>query len=363
MSRDTPSTPSDKVIVVMGPVGVGKTTFIDSATAQQFQGVDLGLQSRADRIVTREPVSRNGQRYVFVETPGFDGEDSSDIEVLSMIAEYMVKARKEKYDLESILYLHRISDNRLAGPPLRNLELFSAICGTKAMPRMVLVTTMWNHVIKEVGEERERQLKTSFWQDMVNQGCGVKQFDGTNNGAWEIIESSRSSTSTAPSFDVLISEELLDQHKDLKETQAGATLHKHLEQLVKDQNEVNRRLKALAGDRSNRLGTEEERKQVGVLGNTTVQTTEHMQMPKPLSATGVLDDRSKGVKETEVEAILNQQPRRMTRGQGQISGGLSVADNQSPAYNSSPTAESNAADQLIMYVNLNAERICTQLYD
>jgi hypothetical protein len=66
--------------------------FIDYATGQEVKGAGHGQSSCTDGIVTSKPVSRNGQRYVFVDTPGFNHTSMSDAEVLSIIAEYMVQA-------------------------------------------------------------------------------------------------------------------------------------------------------------------------------------------------------------------------------------------------------------------------------
>jgi hypothetical protein len=56
------------------------------------KGAGHGLRSCTDGISTSKPISRNGRRYVFVDTPGFDDTYKSDTEILSMIAEYMVQA-------------------------------------------------------------------------------------------------------------------------------------------------------------------------------------------------------------------------------------------------------------------------------
>jgi hypothetical protein len=45
--------------------------------------------------------------------------------------------------LAGILHMHRITDNRMAGSPLKNPELLKKLCGEDALSKLVLVKTMW----------------------------------------------------------------------------------------------------------------------------------------------------------------------------------------------------------------------------
>jgi hypothetical protein len=140
------------------------------------------------------------------------------------------------------------------------------------MPHVILVTTMWSHVTPEVGEEREKQLKESFWQDMIAKGCAVQRFDGTQRGAWSIIDTARAASSNS----VLISTEIVDRHRELKETEAGATLNRQLEKLIRDQKEANKRLKALANSQGNQNARQELEKRVDELDSKISQTAQKM---------------------------------------------------------------------------------------
>jgi hypothetical protein len=90
-------------------------------------------------------------------------------------------------NLATILYLHRISDNRMSGSAMKNLQLFSRLCGQKAMPNVVIATTMWSKVEKSEGEQREIELQREFWKDMLQAGCTVKRFEDTYESAWNIV--------------------------------------------------------------------------------------------------------------------------------------------------------------------------------
>jgi hypothetical protein len=75
---------------------------------------------------------------------------------------------------------------------LKNLRIFASLCGQEVMPKVVLVTTMWGTFTPEQqkrGEARERELKSTFWKDMVDDGCRTERFKNTYESAWYIIGS------------------------------------------------------------------------------------------------------------------------------------------------------------------------------
>jgi hypothetical protein len=96
---------------------------------------------------------------------------------------------EEKAKLATIIYLHKISDNRMTSSLLNNLQTFASFCGQTAMPNVVITTTMWGKVDDEEGDQREEELKNDFWKEMVAQGCKTERFDNTYESAWRIIGS------------------------------------------------------------------------------------------------------------------------------------------------------------------------------
>jgi chromosome condensin MukBEF ATPase and DNA-binding subunit MukB len=160
----------------------------------------------------------------------------------------------------------------MSGARLKNLELFASLCGAAVMPHVTLVTTMWDHLVPEVGEEREKKLKESFWHDMIAKGCAVQRFDGTKEGAWRIIQSSRA----IGTFNVLVATEIVDRHRELDKTEAGTTLNRQLEKRLKDQKEANRRLKALTNNQNQKSSRQELEKRVDELDSKISQTSHKM---------------------------------------------------------------------------------------
>lgn len=125
---------------------------------------------------------------------------------------------KNNVRLASIIYLHRISDNRMAGSVLKSLELFSKLCGQKALPSVVFATTMWNAVNEETGLRRQRELEDRFWNEMMENGCRTAHFNTTFASAWDIVGSLDDETSKGATLD--IQEEMVVSGKMLHETTA-----------------------------------------------------------------------------------------------------------------------------------------------
>jgi len=206
----------------MGPTGSGKSTFIGRATCQDPITVAHGWRSDTSEIRTvRAKHPTEGYPVVFVDTPGFDHTNMSDMEILIMIAEWLVKAYKENANLATVLYLHRISDNRMSGSAMKNLRIFSNLCGRDAMPNVVIVTTMWSKVDVNDGIEREKVLKQEVWKPLLNSGCRVERFDNTHKSAWDIVEQS---TGKDTATHLLVQTEMVDSGKTFEQTQAGSDL-------------------------------------------------------------------------------------------------------------------------------------------
>jgi len=176
-----------RIVVVMGPTGTGKSTFIKCATGQDSQTISHSLRSGTEDVRAVRAKHPDGSSVVFVDTPGFNGPSQSDVEILSMITDFLMKTFKEKANLATIIYLHKIDENRMTGSILKNLKTFASFCGKRAMPNVIIATTMWGKVGIEEGSEREKELKGDFWKDILDSGCRTERFEKTYESAWGII--------------------------------------------------------------------------------------------------------------------------------------------------------------------------------
>ncbi|KDQ53019.1 hypothetical protein JAAARDRAFT_100020, partial [Jaapia argillacea MUCL 33604] len=164
-----------------------------------------------------------GKRVVLVDTPGFDDTKKTDAEILKIIGNWLAKTYGNKVKLAGILYLHRISDNRMSGSPLKNLRMFGKLCGDTAARHVVLVSSMWDRVDLGVALKRETELKENFWKGMLDNGASVDRFTNSPASGWEIVRKVLHNKDNSEAL--LLQEEMVDLQKRLNETEAGKALY------------------------------------------------------------------------------------------------------------------------------------------
>ncbi|EKM78780.1 hypothetical protein AGABI1DRAFT_114372 [Agaricus bisporus var. burnettii JB137-S8] len=234
----------DIIIAFMGPTGAGKSYFIDLLTGQKGRRAGSSLKSVTSQIqATRVKHPGYDDRIVLVDTPGFDDTTRSDMEILQIISEWLQKTYSKQVKLSGLIYLHRITDNRMAGSPHKNLRMFGELCGDVAMTQVRLVSTMWGKVKPEVGEGRERELRDKFWMHFIDKGSKIERLkDTTKEEAWRIVDQLIRDSKKRDA--ILLQEELVELEKQLNETAAGKTLYTSLQKLLADQKESLRSLVA-----------------------------------------------------------------------------------------------------------------------
>ena len=161
----------------------------------------------------------------------------------------MLRYEKE-INLAGIIYLHRITDNRMAGTPHRNLRMFAELCGDRAVQKVVLVTTMWDKKQRDPDTpvRREKELFDNYWKTMINFGASTARFLNSADSAWKIVDLILEQHKTEA---LLLQEELVDLKRALNETQAGKTLYSDLQRLLVEQRDTFRSLVEQARDESN----------------------------------------------------------------------------------------------------------------
>ncbi|KAF8811037.1 hypothetical protein BYT27DRAFT_7185147 [Phlegmacium glaucopus] len=225
----------DLVVAFMGPTGSGKSNLIDTLTNQPGRRSGSSLASCTQKIqaVRMYDHPKYANRLVLVDTPGFDDAEKSDMEILQMIGDWLKQTYKKNIKLAGIVYLHKITDNRMAGAPHRNLRMFSELCGDQAVKKVILVTTMWDKLAKKsVGAQREHNLRIKYWRVMMENGALVARFRNTPQTAWKIIDMIIQEPSAEA---LLLQEELVDFKLRLNETKAGMMLYSNLEELLVEQ--------------------------------------------------------------------------------------------------------------------------------
>lgn len=92
--------------------------------------------------------------------------------------------------ISGILYMHRISDNRMVNDPIRNLARFESLCGKKSFHKVILITTMWDEMenMGGVHVEREKELEDNYWKTMLLMNSRMIRYENTPVSAWGIID-------------------------------------------------------------------------------------------------------------------------------------------------------------------------------
>ncbi|KAK2466553.1 hypothetical protein APHAL10511_001415 [Amanita phalloides] len=225
----------DILIAVMGSTGTGKSSFVRLLSGDTSVHVGDSLDSETSDIQLasfRDPES--GRNVTIVDTPGFDDSRSgiSDTKVLKKIAAFLLETYDNKRKLSGLVYLQRISDPRFGGQSGRNLAMFRNLCGTKAYENVVVLTTFWDKASSEQGDQREEQLKTRFFKDLVEGRARFMRHSLTLESARHVLQH----ISTLNPTNVQIQEEIRVEGKALEGTAAGCVHREEVERIITEHN-------------------------------------------------------------------------------------------------------------------------------
>jgi hypothetical protein len=129
--------------------------------------------------------------------------------------------------LTGLLFLHRISDNRMAKTLLQNTQMFEKLCGSGALQNVIFVTTMWDEVDELTGSMREEKLRANVWASMIASGSQMARFDATYRSAWQILDQLN-----GVHRPLQLQVEMVDEKKALAQTAAGFVLFQLVDRFI-----------------------------------------------------------------------------------------------------------------------------------
>jgi hypothetical protein len=228
-------------IAVMGATGSGKSTFINKASGSSLP-VGRGLESCTSEVRTSRPFVVSGRIVTLIDTPGFDDTSRSDTDILTMIAAYLSKTYEHGARLAGVIYMHRISDFRMGGTSKRNFKIFRELCGENSLKNVIIVTNMWSEVKREIGEAREAELasKDKFFKPVLEKGARLLRHDGTLESAHTTLRYLINNQAAT----LRIQQEIVNEHKPIEKTAAGAELRRALDEQADQHKEEIRNLRA-----------------------------------------------------------------------------------------------------------------------
>src|SRR5207248_1748452 len=171
--------------------------------------------------------TKSGRLGYLIDTPGFDDTNRSNTEILKEIAAFLTKLYVRKIHVTGLVYVHRITDPKMQGSAVKNLQVFQKLCGPQCFPQIALVSTRWQELrsaeAKAVGEEREDELcsNDAFWGTMDKGKSRTFRHHGDKESAEAVIQWFLD----FPRKVILnIQRELVDDGLTLDQTEAGKFL-------------------------------------------------------------------------------------------------------------------------------------------
>ncbi|KAF9450875.1 hypothetical protein P691DRAFT_843395 [Macrolepiota fuliginosa MF-IS2] len=231
------------IVAVMGPTGAGKSAFIKIITgAENIRIGDTLTSCTQDLQVVQCHSPSWGRDIRFLDTPGFDDTYKTDAHILAQIADWLRETYEAGVKLSGILYLHRITDNRMTNTLLRNQEMFQNLCGSSALSNVMLVTTHWDQLeTTDQGIKNEEELRSNYWQPLLDGGSQMLRFEHTCSSAWNIISSLPMTRKPLE-----IQREMVDEKKPLSETLAARSMFSWFHRVTKNLEQLIRRIKEIA---------------------------------------------------------------------------------------------------------------------
>jgi len=116
--------------------------------------------------------------------------------------------------------------------------MFRNLCGTETYKNVVVLTTFWDNAgPKEQAVEREKELKSTVFKDLVDGGACFIHHDRTIESAQKVLEH----TLTLVPANVQIQKEIRLDGKSLVDTSAGSVYQEEMEAILANhEEEVNR---------------------------------------------------------------------------------------------------------------------------
>lgn len=107
------------------------------------------------------------------------------------------------------------------------------MCGDQALCNVVIVTSMWEKVTREVGDAREQELESDFFKPALDKGAQFLRHEDTTESTHKIIRAILGKERVP----LRIQEEIADEGKQIDETIAGKELRRELDEQVKKRRE------------------------------------------------------------------------------------------------------------------------------
>lgn len=319
-------------IVLMGMTGSGKSTFISRLTGRRARvGVGHSLASSQSSMAP-EPPTTIRSRYLtcltgtvdtacytaqyderrlvrLIDTPGFDDTTRSDAEILQTILAQLATLCHDNQRFLGIVFLHRITDVRLAGSAIKTFNILQKLCGPGNYHKIVLGTTMWADArfrqgALEAAVGREMQLRR-HWEEMFQGQSEILRHEDTKESARRIVSVLINNQNVGNKLQ--IERELLVDKLRIEETEAGRYVQRDLllarERLHREIAELQKMVDDMAGQKNGQAAR-------GVSSEEEAAGSEITESPDESSSPGV-PGRQHPTEEADLWTTENSHRRRL----------------------------------------------------
>ncbi|KAF9489921.1 hypothetical protein BDN71DRAFT_1455359 [Pleurotus eryngii] len=180
------------VIVLLGPTGSGRSTFINAAIGDEHCEASGSMKRTArlsddspssldpiTKVVQRVHYKTSDRKFVFIDTPGLDLEEFTPAKSALRLPNGRL--------VDGIIYLHRVNTPRVTTSPQTYEKVFQGLVGNEWEKKTLFATTMWKEVDNSKGEDRQQKLEETYWQQAKQRGAKVDRFLGERDDAWRLI--------------------------------------------------------------------------------------------------------------------------------------------------------------------------------
>jgi len=215
-----------------GWTGYRRTNKCKCAGTQEPQIVEFDLECKKHKD---DPSDM--RKIVLIDTPGFDDDVRSDVEILEAIAVWMAKRDGVKGQLlDGLIFLHPITLNRVGGSGRNRTRLLEKILGRDAYKRVIIATTMWGDLKDPSSAQKRldgRIQAGGVWNEMHSKGAQLVQHENNDKSAHKIIRNLVFKADKFGKMEPLLHTELKKHKGRVVKTSAGRELKKQLEDGIK----------------------------------------------------------------------------------------------------------------------------------
>lgn len=174
---------------------------------------------------------------MLIDTPGFDDDVRTDVEILEAIAKWMAKKGYMGGQLlDGLIFLHPITLNRVGGSERKRTRLLEKILGPNACKRVIIATTMWDDLRSEqiVQSRLEGRMSAGgVWHDLCSNGATLVRHDNDRDSAQRIIQMIIEKSDKLGRVEPLLQTELKKNAGRVGDSSAGRELKHQLETDIK----------------------------------------------------------------------------------------------------------------------------------